>query len=188
MLAQAQVVASESNPELQRLLEGQDYRGAIAICARTYGPALGRFCRSLLGSQSDAEEAVQETLLAAHAGLAGFRGDGSLKGWLFGIARRQCARVAERRKRAQHLQLVADEHPSDGDTEQELAAARRASRVRAALARLKPSERDALLLRYQAGLSYREIGSACSIEEATARKRASRGLARLRQTLSNEDL
>ena len=187
MLAQAHAVV-ETSDRLTALIERQDHRAVIAECARRFGPALGRFCLSLLGNQADAEEAVQETMLAAHRGLATWRRDGSLKSWLFGIARRQSARVSEKRKRAQHLQLVPDDVASSSDTEEELAAARRASRVRAALSRLKPSERDALLLRYQAGLSYAEIASACSIEEATARKRASRGLARLRKTLSGEDL
>jgi RNA polymerase sigma-70 factor (ECF subfamily) len=187
MLAQAQAVA-EPTDRIAIFIEKQDHRAAVAECARRFGPALGRFCFSLLGSQPDAEEAVQETLLAAFKGMASWRGEGSLKSWLFGIARRQAARVGERRKRAQHLQLVPDDLAAADDASAELDAARRASRVRAALARLKPSERDALLLRYQAGLSYAEIASACSIEEATARKRASRGLARLRQTLSPEEI
>ena len=51
---------------------------------------------------------------------------------------------------------------------------------------LKPSERETLILRYQAELSFREIGEICGIEEATARKRASRGLQHLRKTLTHE--
>jgi RNA polymerase sigma-70 factor (ECF subfamily) len=37
------------------------------------------------------------------------------------------------------------------------------------------------LLRYEAGLSYREVGEACGVDEAAARKRVSRALARLRE-------
>lgn len=186
MLAQAQPMPPTG--EIERLLQGGDYRSAIAACARTFGPPLGRFCMSLLGSQADAEEAVQETLIAAHAGFASFRGDGSLQAWLFGIARRQCARANARRKRAHHLQLVPETASDDSDPADLVAARQRAARLRAAMSRLKPSERETLLLRYQAGLSYREIAGICSIDEAAARKRASRGLANLRQTLSSEDL
>ncbi len=186
MLAQALPV-SEPTDLLLGLIEKADHRAALDECCKRFGPGLGRFCLSLLGSQQDAEEAVQETLLAAYRGFPSWRGEGSIKSWLFGIARRQAARVGEKRNRAQHLQLVADDVASNADTGEELAAAQRASRVRAALSHLKPSERDTLLLRYQAGLSYAEIATACSIEEATARKRASRGLARLRRTLSSED-
>ena len=187
MLAQAEVVPGEGDA-IEELVAAGDGRKAIEICARRHGAALGRFCMSLLGSQADAEEAVQETLIAAHAGLASWRGQGSLKGWLFGIARRQCARHNQRRKRAQHLQLVAVDHGGEsGDPADLIAARQRAGQVRAALSRLKPSERETLLLRFQAGLSYREIAAACGIDEPAARKRASRALARLRQTFSTED-
>ena len=58
--------------------------------------------------------------------------------------------------------------------------------VRAALERLKPSERDAVVLRYDGGLAYREIGEACGIDEAAARKRVSRALARMRTMLKDQ--
>jgi RNA polymerase sigma-70 factor (ECF subfamily) len=60
-------------------------------------------------------------------------------------------------------------------------ARRRAEAARALLARVRPTEREALLLRYEAGLSYREVGEACGVDEAAARKRVSRALARLRE-------
>lgn len=179
---------ARSGSHIDQLLQRGDHRAAIAECARTFGPPLGRFCMSLLGSQADAEEAVQETLIAAHAGFDSFRGEGSLQAWLFGIARRQCARINTKRKRAHHLQLVPDAASSPDDPADLVAARQRAARLRSAMSRLKPSERETLLLRYQAGLSYREIAGICSIDEAAARKRASRGLANLRQTLSSEDL
>jgi len=47
-------------------------------------------CYRLLGSAQDAEDALQETLLAAWQGLAGFEGRGSLRSWLYQIATRRC--------------------------------------------------------------------------------------------------
>ena len=94
---------------------------------------------ALLGSQADADEATQETLLRAHRAMATYRGEGSIKAWLCGIR--------------------------DG------------------LAKLKPTEREALVLRFVADLSHREIAIACNLDEATARKRTSRALARLRSIL-----
>ena len=55
------------------------------------------------------------------------------------------------------------------------------------VARLTPTEREAVLLRYEADLSFREVGQACGIDEATARKRVSRGLDRLRTIFAEED-
>lgn len=51
----------------------------------------------MLGALQDAEDALQETLLAAWKGLAGFEGRSSLRSWLYRIATRACLRVAEQR-------------------------------------------------------------------------------------------
>ena len=61
-----------------------------------------------------------------------------------------------------------------------------ARRARLLLGEIRPTEREALVLRYAAELSFREVAQACGIDEAAARKRVSRGLLRLR-TLLGED-
>ncbi len=174
------------DPIAALIREGR-HRDAVALCAREHGAALGRLCMALLGSQAEAEEVAQEVLIAAHAGMAGYRGEGSIRGWLYGIARRKCARKLETRvRRERRLRLVHDASLEADLPDDQLAARRRAERVREALEQLKPSERDAVTLRYEAGLGYREIGQACGIEEATARKRVSRALARMKSLLSDE--
>ncbi len=157
------------------------------MCVRQHGAALGRLCMALLGSQSEAEEVAQETFIAAHRGMDGYRGDGSPKAWLFGIARRLCAkRLAKRIRRERKLRLVHDAAVQGDLPDAEVERARRARVVRLALSELKPSERDVVVLRYESGLSYREIADATGLEEATARKRASRALSRLRSLLKDE--
>lgn len=171
---------------IYELIHRGDYRAAVALCARDHGASLGRLCMSWLGSQAEAEEAAQEVLIAAFDAMSGYRGEGSVRAWLFGIARRVCARRVETRvRREARLRLV---HSEEGALEADalLIARRRAERVRAALAELKPSERDAVVLRYEADLSFREVALACGIDEAAARKRVSRALERLRALLNDE--
>jgi RNA polymerase sigma-70 factor (ECF subfamily) len=176
---------NDSDARIVDAVRRGDHREALLLCARHHGRSVGRLCMALLGSASEADDALQDTLLAAHASFSTFRGEGSLRAWLFSIARRRCARLLERRVTQPHVERRA----ADGDSNEsrdELAdglvdARRRAEAARALLARVRPTEREALLLRYEAGLSYREVGEASGVDEATARKRVSRALARLRE-------
>jgi RNA polymerase sigma-70 factor, ECF subfamily len=158
--------------DVRAALDRGDTRGAVLLCAHRHGEAIGRLCMALLGSQADAEDVLQETLLDAYRGIAGWRGEGSLRSWLFGIARRKCAREAERGARKRTAAPATSSRCVDG--------------AREALGELRPSEREAVVLRFGAGLSFREVADACGIDEAAARKRVSRGIAALRSRLVEE--
>jgi RNA polymerase sigma-70 factor (ECF subfamily) len=56
-------------------------------------------CYRMLGSMEDAEEALQDTMLRAWRGLAGFEQRSSLRSWLYRIATNSCLRAIERRGR-----------------------------------------------------------------------------------------
>ena len=170
------------------LIAGGQHREAIAECARTYHKVLGRLAMALVGSQADADEVVQETLLRAHRAIPTYRGEGSVKAWLCGIARHVCAHVLETRKRGTNLGDELAVVPGDGASRDAFELRRRARALRGALDQLKPSEREALVLRYVADLSHREIAVACGIDEAAARKRISRALARMRSVLPAEEI
>lgn len=171
---------------IERLIAAGEHRDAVARCARAYAMPLGRLCMAFTGSQAESEELVQETLLAAYGAMAQFRGDGSVRAWIFGIARRICGKHTEMRARREaRLKLVHD--TGKGLDAGELTLEHeRAQRARRALAKLKPSEREAVVLRYEAELSFRELAIACGVDEAAARKRVSRALARMRADLSEE--
>jgi RNA polymerase sigma-70 factor (ECF subfamily) len=77
-------------------------RGDEAAFARLAGRhrrELTAHCYRLLGSPQDAEDAVQEALLAAWRGLPGFEGRSSLRTWLYRVATSVCLRQARRRPR-----------------------------------------------------------------------------------------
>jgi RNA polymerase sigma-70 factor (ECF subfamily) len=167
------------------LIANGAHREALAACARNHGAVVGRLCMALLGSQADADEAVQETLLAAHKSMASYRAEGTVKAWLCGIARHICARRLEGRRKDQRLLEAV---PPAGEAHDAFAARQRARALRTALDQLKPSEREALLLRYVADLSHRELAAACNIDEAAARKRVSRALATLRTVISMDEI
>jgi len=176
----------DRSASIEAALRRREHGAALTLCARQHGAAIGRLCMALVGSQADAEDLTQETLLAAHDAFDSWRGEGSIRAWLFGIARRKCARHLESRTAGRaKLELLRDDaaalDPADAASERQLAA-----RARKALAEIRPSEREALILRYAGGLSFREVAAACGIDEAAARKRVSRAHARLRAALDAE--
>lgn len=186
--ARATVAADLAGDPIAALVGEGRHRDALAACARTHGVILGRLCMALLGSQADADEATQETLLRAHRAMPTYRGDGSVKAWLCGIARHVCAHMLETRRRGRELLELVPADALTDDARLAFAHRQRARAIRDALARLKPSEREALVLRYVADLSHREIALACNLDEATARKRISRALARLRSVMPQEGI
>ncbi|HZE01499.1 MAG TPA: sigma-70 family RNA polymerase sigma factor [Pseudonocardiaceae bacterium] len=73
---------------LQRARSGE--RGAFTALVEPHRGELQVHCYRMLGSLQDAEDALQETLLAAWLGLDGFEGRSSVRTWLYRIATNRC--------------------------------------------------------------------------------------------------
>jgi RNA polymerase sigma-70 factor (ECF subfamily) len=85
------------DPDLDRARDGDD-----AAFARLVAPLrreLHAHCYRMLGSTHDADDALQEALLRAWRGLAGFEGRSSLRSWLYRVATRTSLDVVEARGR-----------------------------------------------------------------------------------------
>src|SRR5262245_25421906 len=78
--------------ELLERARGGD-RDAFAALVEPHRAELQVHCYRMLGSLQDAEDALQETLLAAWIGLGGFEGRSSVRTWLYRIATNRCLNV-----------------------------------------------------------------------------------------------
>lgn len=185
---QAQSGVLEDDPEILQALTRGEHRRALSLCAQRQGPSIGRLCMAMLGSQVDADDVTQETLLAAHGSFAEYRQQGTLRSWLLAIARNKCLQHLEkhRRRGARLRRVQAAEAGADAPRPLDPELLERAEQARALLERVRPSDRDALLLRYSGELSFKEVAAARGIEEAAARKRVSRALLALRSAVEKE--
>jgi RNA polymerase sigma-70 factor, ECF subfamily len=84
-------------PDLTRAREGDGE--AFTRLVEPLRRELHAHCYRMLGSTHDADDALQDALLRAWRGLAGFEGRSSLRSWLYKVATRTCLDAVESRGR-----------------------------------------------------------------------------------------
>lgn len=160
---------------------GGDQRAATAIVER-HATAIARFVSTL--GEREADEVVQDTFVRAFSSFDSFRGDSSLRTWLFTIARRLVLdrRRAQRRRRdADSLENV--EVGSEYTALDSMVAAESESQVREAVERLSPTQREVFTLRVGEGLSYKEIAEVVGTTEGAARVHYHNALRAIKEAL-----
>ena len=174
LTAMTDTIRAGDDTEVDRALIARwnagDQRAATELVER-HAPAVTRFIASL-GATSEPAELVQDTFVRAFGALDGYRGESSLRSWLFTIARRLV--LDERRAgRRDRLHVTIDdagpELVSADDVLGGVVADESEARVREAVARLTPTQREVFLLRVVEGLSYKEIAGVAGTTEGAAR-------------------
>ena len=158
-------------------------QSAFEQIVRRYQRPIISLIYRMTGDRALAEDLAQETFVKAFRSLAAFDTTRRLSSWLFRIAH-NTAIDAMRRARPPQVPIEtvptagdAPDEPPDPVERQELGHA-----LEAALDALRPDQRAAIVLRYENGLSFDEIGTILGVPEVTARShvhRARKELARL---------
>jgi RNA polymerase sigma-70 factor (ECF subfamily) len=84
---------------------------AFAQLVDPYRRELQVYCYRFLGSVHDAEDAMQDTLLSAWQGLAGFEGRASVRTWLYRVATSRCLDALRSARRRPPLTAPAGLEP-----------------------------------------------------------------------------
>ncbi len=176
-----------------------EYEAIVALCLRgeqagfdalydQFAAGIYRLCYGLLLNREDAEDVTQEAFVYAFKNLHRYDAKRSaFKTWLYTIAISRCRNMYRRSRpglidlsQLLHIGLFA----ADGDTPEAMFAYQTAQEaIEKSLRSLTPRLREAVVLRYGHGLTYREIADVMGCPQKTAESRVRLAHDALRGTL-----
>ena len=138
-------------------------------------------CLHVTGNAADADDALQETFVAVHAGLPRFRGESKVSTWVHRIAIRAAIRVRSARR------VVTDVHEADPPSRDSdpVLARELGLRVAAAMERLSADHRVVISLFAVDGISHAQIAEILGVPEGTVWSRLHNARKRLATELGD---
>jgi RNA polymerase sigma-70 factor (ECF subfamily) len=134
---------------------------AFAALVRRHHAAIYRVALRMLGSDADAQDAVQDTFVRAWRSLARFRGESAVSTWLYRIVTRRCLDLIAGRRPAEELRDA--DHVTPADPTERAEQRERLQAVLRAISRLPGDQRAVLVLREFEGLAYDQVAEALDI-------------------------
>ena len=172
---------------VRRLQNGDE--GALREAIGLYGGVVLGMARRILFEPAMAEEVAQDTFLALWRRPGAFDPSrGSLQSFLLGVARNKAidlVRKEEAQTRARDLLMAEAETAKTVENPTDRLEERR--EVRDALSCLSEMQREAIVLAYFGGRTYREVAAELGVPEGTAKTRLRDGLIKLKDVLNKSD-
>src|SRR5882757_5414832 len=145
-------------------------------------PSLRAFAISLCGNVDRADDLVQEALLRAWANMGSFQPGTNMSAWLFTILRNLFR--SEYRKRRREVEDVDGSYADSLKSHPEQGSRLEFNEFKAALSKLPPDQREALILVGASGFSYEEAAGICECAVGTIKSRVNRARTRLSELLA----
>jgi RNA polymerase sigma-70 factor (ECF subfamily) len=164
--------------------------GSLATLYQRHGAAVWGLARRVTGDPQAAEEVTQTVFLELWSNAGRYDpARGALRSWLLAQAHGRAvdhvrSEAARRRRQDRDARLSAV--PPSAEVEIAVHAAALAVHVQRAVDGLPPGEREAILLAYFGGHSYRETAQLLDQPEGTVKSRIRSALQNLRRTLAAE--
>jgi len=182
-------VTPRSGEELYRcFLDGDS--GAFELFVEMYEEELSRFIYGIVRDYHETEHLVIDTFAQLILNKSVFKGNSTLKTYLFGIAKNLTSQHMKRRKRDQHVSFeeIANLDLNTGDTMHTMLEKndQRANLI-AVMRELKKEYHAVLILLYFEGMSYRQAGQAMNKSERQIKDLAYRAKAALKKKLEGND-
>ncbi len=166
---------------VDRCLSGDE--AAWETLVRTHTRRVFGYCYRFTGKESEAQDLTQEVFLRVFRSLKSYRSDeGAFATWLARLSRNLLIDHYRRGKQDRATDSIEEQLRPEG-----LLAGREASELLgAALQRLSPDLREAVILRDLQELEYREIADVLKVPEGTVKSRLNRGRAELARVLRRQ--
>ena len=156
-----------SDERLVELLRERGSEAAFEALYTRHHRGVLSFCRHMVGSVEEAEDALQHTFLAAYRDIVGSRKQIQVRPWLYAIARNRCITVLRARREQAGAMVV---EPSTELLSVEVERRHDLRALLGDLAGLPDDQRAALVLAELGDMSHEEIGQAldCPREKVKA--------------------
>ena len=142
---------------------------------RQYETDMFRFAKSIVGTQADGEDAMQESILRR-----------KFKAWIFHILANECYQILRNRKRQEPtdpFEFPEQEHSSDYWTEDMVSED---GEILSYILRMPKQHQEVLILYYYDEFSTKEIAKILDIPQGTVKSRLARGRKQLKDLLEME--
>jgi RNA polymerase sigma-70 factor, ECF subfamily len=160
--------------------------GAFDLIVERHRRPIYQICYRFMGNHEDASDLAQDVFLRAYRGLANFKGNSALGTWLHRIAVNACLnRVAVKIPRTEPIEAAQHVDTSGESASDRVLRDERAVRVRAAVAKLPPKQRAALILRAYQERSHQEIAEALGTSVGAAKANVFHALQNLKRMLGD---
>jgi len=158
-------------------------REAFELIVVAKGETLFRTALAILGSEADARDATQETLISSWHSISGLRDVDRFDAWMGRILINECRMSLRRRRRVREVSV--DEAPIPSDRSFAPGPPTDSPDFDEAFARLTVDQRAILVLHHLHGYGVREIGAWLGIPSGTVKWRLSRARKALRAELDS---
>jgi len=180
---------------VERCLSGDE--AAWEDLVKTHTRRVYGLCYRFTGKDGEAQDLTQEVFLRIYRTLKSFRAtEGAFTTWLARLTRNLLIDNYRRTRQDRVTDSLDDQLPGMGDPhaaatarpDQALAGREASEILQAALQKLSPDLREAVILRDLQELEYREIAQVLAIPEGTVKSRINRGRAELARLLRKQKL
>ena len=173
---------------IQRILNGEKL--LLEVIYDRYGKKAFHRCLSIVKDREIAQDLSHDIMIKVFTSLDKFKGTSDFSFWVYSIAYNHCMDYLKKKKkfRTDSYDTVVIEHVSTAEIELENKVLKdlQLDQLNVLFQELKDDEKMILMMRYQDGMSVKQISSTLGIGESAIKMRLKRGRDRLAELLKKE--